>query len=133
MKLTREQAISEHRKMWRWIAEETEKRKELVRKKEYMAIFFTFDEVFSHCFCCDYAANKYNRSDFNGSYCDYCPIDWGSKTEDLMCMDKERIDDDRGLYALWYNIQFYDDYKRAAELARQIAELPERKELKDDV
>lgn len=28
MELTREQAIAEHRKMWYWIAEETERRKE---------------------------------------------------------------------------------------------------------
>ena len=130
MKLTREQAIAEHRKMWNWIAEETEKRKEIVRKREYMAIFFTFDEVFSHCFCCDYAANEYENkcSVFFKSYCDYCPIDWDSKAKELMCCNKEYVDDDRGLFRLWDDIYADDDYEIAAKLARQIAEMPERKE-----
>ena len=35
MRLTREQAIAEHRKMWNWIADETEKLKRRVGEREY--------------------------------------------------------------------------------------------------
>lgn len=48
MKLTREQAIKEHRKMWRWIAEETENRRYCVSKTKYYigkTVFLTQQEA----------------------------------------------------------------------------------------
>ncbi len=38
MTLTRKQAIDEHRKMWNWIADETEKRGEIVKKRLHVPI-----------------------------------------------------------------------------------------------
>ena len=35
MTLTKELAIKLHRKLWRWIADETERRKEVVEKYDY--------------------------------------------------------------------------------------------------
>lgn len=121
MILTREEAIAEHRKMWRWIAEETVKQQEFVYEWKYMEKYFPKDVIENICFCCEYSTQK---KLFEGTHkCDFCPIDWGGKFSNYMCVDKEYADDDKGLFALWVNAK---DWKEAAELARQIAELPER-------
>lgn len=119
MELTREEAISKHRKMWNWIADRIEEEKEYqhinVLKKEYCE-GKGFYYVTSNCFCCEYT--KY--------ICDYCPIEWKSEVEDFMCMQKYEEDDDEGLYALCCNEL---DWEEQAKLARQIANLPERQDL----
>lgn len=118
MELTREEAISEHRKMWNWIADEIEKEKrdQYIEglKKEYCDREGYY--IRSNCFCCEYT--KY--------ICDYCPIEWKSEVEDSMCMQKYEEDDDEGLYALCCNEL---DWEEQAKLARQIANLPERQDL----
>lgn len=69
MGLTREEAVSEHRKMWNWIADkiEEEKRDQYIEclKEKYCNREGYFIE--NDCFCCGYT--KY--------ICDYCPIEWG--------------------------------------------------------
>ena len=118
--LTKEQAIEEHRKMWRWIAEETEKRQKIVHKEDYFKEYFPAEIIFCNCFCCEYAVRISGISE-----CKFCPIDWDSKYNHCMCMNKNFRHD--GLYSLWGFATSCDDWKEAAELARQIAELPERK------
>ena len=118
--LTKEEAIEEHRKMWRWIAEETEKRQEIVYKEDYIEDYFPDEKISCDCFCCEYDEQK------QGKNCKFCPIDWGSKCDWFMCLRKEIKDDNKGLFYLW---ELTTDWKKAAELARQIAELPEREEV----
>lgn len=70
MELTREEAISEHRKMWNWIADEIEKEKrdqDILDLKEEYCNREGYNDIRSDCFCCGYT--KY--------ICDYCPIEWG--------------------------------------------------------
>lgn len=117
LNLTREQAISEHRKMWRWIAEETVKRQYKIHKDDYL-IENDKEIITAECFCCEYSAG----------HCSRCPIDWGSKVRAFMCMDMDNLNDSKGLYEKW---NFTYDWQEAAELARQIAELPERPERKE--
>ena len=118
--LTKEQAIAEHRKMWRWIAEETEKRQEIVYEEDYLEDYFPDKIISCDCFCCEYDKQK------QGKNCRSCPIDWGSKCDWFMCLRKETKDDNEGLFYLWENAADTDAWKKAAELARQIAELPEK-------
>ena len=72
MKLTKQQAIEGHRKMWNWIADEIEKRKHTCR-------IFNLKMIYCHenvlnlqndCFCCEYTDSIDNT-------CDSCILDWG--------------------------------------------------------
>lgn len=126
MKLTREQAITEHRKMWRWIADETEKRKCIVSKPEYLCVH-DFDEHIAYdCFCCEYAEQENFKNFPYLHFCYHCPINWGSRVSTFMCICSVDYTKEGGLYAEWANAAKVDDWRTAAALARQIAELPER-------
>lgn len=110
--LTRERAIEEHRKMWNWIADETEKRKYKVDKVIYFIEHKDEYPIIPHirCWCCEY----------DGCHaCKKCPINW--KNEDNYCGNKS-------IYVSW---DLADDfsYELCASLARQIANLPEREEV----
>lgn len=118
MELTKSEAIANHRKMWNWIADETLKRKRTVRKWDYFRAheISGLDIPRHQCYCCEYTSN--------GVYlnCRNCPIVWGGEIN--TCMDRDNFDDDKELYSLWCD---EPDYIKSAELARRIAELPERK------
>ena len=102
MNLTKTEAIENHRKMWRWLAEETEKRERKVEKKKYFEEHGIEDTPANMCYCCEYARRSLSE-------CGHCPIDW--PRGGCSCW----------LYSLWCGAT---DYHEAAELARQIAELP---------
>lgn len=130
MNLTREQAIIEHRKMWNWIAEECLKRKKKVLKADYL---FNENKRYYpplHCYCCGYAMQ--HVKDYDDGYpqrCRYCPIDWGSNgIRKFTCI--EIFNNSNGLIreGLYRKYELLNDnnYKVAASLAKQIAELPER-------
>lgn len=130
MELTKEQAITEHRKMWNWIADQYKNRTDLLNKTKnindlkccYINVVFPGEKIDSDCFCCEYD-NK-----FNGT-CECCPIEWYSIYDTCMCTDKDS--DNNNLYGLIYGFDhdkcFDEDYSYCASLARQIANLPERK------
>ena len=106
MKLTREQAISEHRKMWNWIADMTEKLKRRVEKEEYFRGIGFLDIPYMKCYCCEFER-------YNPNCCDeHCIIDWG---EGIGCADS--------YYKKWI---FTDYWQEAALFAKIIADLPER-------
>lgn len=126
--LTKEQAVKEHRKMWNWIADETEKRKQTINKYDYahkmgldlMPGYELFQQ--NHlCFCCVYDKLNAEQSDFHFWHnCSHCPIDWQvkSKNGNYMC-EKEQS-------PLHHYNTAHPDYVLTAKYARQIANLPER-------
>ncbi|WP_346304214.1 hypothetical protein [Bacteroides sp.] len=118
MKLTREEAVSGHRKMWNWIADWVEEKENSDGIQWLKNKYCTQNnlELRSDCFCCEYTQRN----------CSACPIQWGGSLEDFMCMQKYEEDDDEGLYALCCNEL---DWEEQAKLARQIANLPERQDL----
>ena len=119
MKLTREEAVSWHRKMWNWIADRIEEEKDyqdINNLKEEYCYREGFYCVISDCFCCEYAS-------FN---CNFCPIEWGGGLKYSMCLDQYKEKDNKGLYSLCCDEK---DWKEQAKLARQIANLPERQDL----
>lgn len=120
MKLTREQAITEHRMMWNWIADQIEEAKAVLSiwmlKRKYCDEN-GFSEITAHCFLCDYVDNL--DQDHFGPCKTTCPIKWpGSETcGDDIYLDKE------GLYD---SCRMTNKWQEQAALARQIANLPER-------
>ena len=122
--ITKEWTIAEHRKMWWWIAEETLKREKIVYKEEYLEEYFPDEDICCDCFCCEYDKQKTNSE--NDMKCKFCPLDWGSDCSTTQCVDKNYLAGEGNLFALWESTL---DWKEAAELAKQIAELPERKEV----
>ena len=106
--MTKREAVENHRKMWRWIAEKTLERKRKVWKYEYFEEN-ELDSPFNDCFCCEYT------SQFNGD-CVKCPINWGNK----FCMESYYVDWSEWEYRYWL----------CAYYADLIANLPER-ETKD--
>lgn len=109
--MTKKEAVENHRKMWRWIAEKTLERKRKVWKYEYF-IENKLDPPINYCFCCGYT------SQFTGDWgdCVKCPINW----DNTYCMDSYYLD--------WSECE--DSYRGCAYYADLIANLPER-ETKD--
>lgn len=120
MQLTRQQAIQEHRRMWCWIANESERLCIPVCKHTYLNNFFDRVFVMSDCFLCDYSHSI--RNSVVEKTCNYCPLSWSAS-------GKERCiaGDCDGYYDLWSAAYTFGDYIEAARLARIIANLPEKR------
>lgn len=120
MELTRERAIELFREEWNYIADEIEERKEhcniVALKRKYCSM--VMERAKHSCFLCEYSLKEDGFPD-----CSKCPIDWGSKRKGYMCEDKKQTGDRKGLYMACYEEK---DWKKQAELARKIANLPER-------
>ena len=116
MQLTRERAITLHRRMWRWIGLKTLREKRCVEKHEWFNKF-ELEWIKSLCYCCEYAQQIADNSSLS---CKACPVDWGVRT----CTAPGR-----GLYDLWCDAVKDRDWQEAGKLALQIAELPEREEI----
>ena len=119
-KLTKQEAIANHRKMWRWIAKETEKQRRIVGKGEYfksirIKLFDVYNVPSCQCYCCEYDTQYYDT-------CEFCPMDWGSEVMAYMCNHKKYDGDRNGLFAQWSDTT---SWQEAARLARAIAELDE--------
>lgn len=118
MNLTFDQAIEEHRKMWNWIANETLKRKRVITKKDYLYRYPDLD-LENECFLCEYVFNNMNCD------CDYCPVTWrNSDDSGKYCCSTD------ALYLKFTIARDNNDHKEAAIIARKIAELPSRPEIK---
>lgn len=105
--LTEKGCLHHHKKTWNWIADETERNEQIVRKDEYLDHIGATD-LYCNCYCCTYAKFACNK----------CPIQWGTDGNHP-CFNRFSP------YKLWKNTE---DWKTAAILARTIAQLPERKE-----
>lgn len=105
--LTKKGCLHYHRKMWNWIADETEHKEQIVRKDEYLKYIGATD-LYSNCYCCTYAEFACNK----------CPIQWGTDGNHP-CVNM------LSPYKLWKNTE---DWKTAAEAARKVASLAEIKD-----
>ncbi len=120
MDLTREQAIEEHRKMWRWVAVETRRRQKVLRPGDYLEEFYPNKIISEGNFCCEYA------KPLHLGHCDNCPIDWKSRINRRMCNNKDDPSDRMGFLEQWCRAANNRDWYSASHLAANIAELPER-------
>lgn len=70
MYFTKREAITEHRKMWTWIAESFRLKKTPVEKADYFKTFYEGESnVYNDCFMCEYIHYVYNDLE-----CRYCPL-----------------------------------------------------------
>lgn len=116
MDLTREQAIEGHRKMYNDMADEIEQSKKLINVGYFKMEYCKKNRctlIHNYCFACEYSKGD----------CIDCPIEWESSVDELMCLDKEKYEDDHGYYSLLCDAI---DWQEQAALARKIANLPER-------
>lgn len=126
--LTKEEAVRRHRELWNKISElcTGELCTGEVRAYEikYVALeALGYDDPIefpdSMCWACEYAINNaiyLHRT--NEGICCFCPIKW--KTE--LCHDEG------GEYDMWTRYIEDGNYEKAAEIARVIANLPEKED-----
>lgn len=121
MTLTKEEAIRRHRLMWNWIAQMSIQEQRCVTKAEAFK-HFGWENAKSNCWCCEFADNQaMRRLSRYFAICQHCPIIWPDL--DLVCSNGYDF-----LYDKVVDAFDEDNYVKAAKIAYQIAELPERKE-----
>lgn len=142
-KLTREEAIRRHRLMWNWIADEdeTEKTGETITKKDAFKHFgWNKSDAFALCWCCEWAHWEQNLDLYKDNFksvCFYCPLDWSNGEKKILkatCSEIMTNDGyvNDGLYEQWFFKTYSEeDHAEASRLARIIANLPEKKEVKE--
>lgn len=116
--MEKDEAVRKHREMWNAIAGKIEAQKHGVKiYKEKCRI--TGREVLNGCFCCEFARDEYGIPD-----CDMCPVIWPSDSEKFMCEIAGNEYNNDGLYRKC--VDSVNDWEKQAQLARQIASLPEK-------
>ena len=126
--LTKEEAARRHRELWNKIAElctgELCTGEFRAYEIKYVALeALGYDDPiefpYSMCWACEYATNNaiYHHKTNEGICC-FCPIKW--KTE--LCHDEG------GEYNMWTRYIEDGNYEKAAEIARVIANLPEKED-----
>lgn len=115
MKLTKERAIAEHRKMWLWISRQI--------MKDYLANR-TVREIYSYkCFCCEYV--KQSGID---CYKD-CPLYWNDKcTERTYCEHFGYYSIINRISIMCHNFCTFKEVKKMAIMAYKIAMLEEKEQ-----
>lgn len=141
--LTREEAICRHRLTWNWIADEAEKTGEPIDKSDAFKHFgWDGSKVLSSCWCCEWAHWERNldlyKDNFFKSLCFYCPLDWSNGEKEILEATCSTITSNDGhtkdgLYDQWcFETSLPGDPIKASKIARIIANLPEKKEVKED-
>jgi hypothetical protein len=92
-----------HKELWQWLSEDPN------RKKEDWPGFNSDQQVFNHCFACDYIVKNDLGCESN------CPLIWpdNKRCYDINC----------DLYSRW-------QLKRESKIAQQIRDLPVREGVK---
>ena len=111
---TKEQAIADFRRLWRWLAEDSNRRKESWPEWENNG--GTVRQCGNNCPLCEYTLGLTD----DNFHCKECPIEW-PKTDcvlqGLICVPCEL-----SFFGLWMET----DGKDRQDLAKKISELPEK-------
>ena len=91
--------------MWNWLADNPGE-----GKGDYLIEFDPEAELDNNCYLCEYVKEQEQA-------CESCPLEWPGESCSW-----------GGLYPQWCNAMECENYTLAAEIARQIAELPEKEE-----
>lgn len=113
--LTRDEAIRKHRELWNWVADKIENEHRWVHEFENADVYAS--NLLCDCWLCEYAVQE------NGlkNKCDGCPVNWG---ESKKCCTQMWD----GLYDIYLQCLIGNKWKYAAKIAREIANLPEKRE-----
>ena len=126
--------------MWNWIADQIEKDKEKKNvcelKYEYLTHKTADYNILNDCFLCEYTvqlnvcADTFLKHEFPN--CIKCPLQWPSSVKEFMC-EYDKVYRNKiiknGLWRKCCNMfkkSLFCSWKRQANLAREIANLPER-------
>lgn len=107
--MTRQEAIRNHREMWRWLAKNPGK-----WKMDYLMRYDPEVKLLADCYLCEYTDENHNGE------CEYCLVEW--PVGPCYCYD--------GLYSTWESAMKRKNYAHAGEIAKQISELPEKEKIK---
>jgi hypothetical protein len=120
--LTKELAITLHRRVWNWIYSKSSNNKRIVNQTEY------FDSHKIHgdyrprhsCYACQYAYEQQYAENMRYPICQYCPLDWGTQPDGSLnnCV---------GVGSEYSLLTKYDkngDWRNYSLTAKRIAELP---------
>ena len=121
--LTKEEAVRRHRKLWNKIAELCTGGFSVFEIKSMALNALGYHDTFyyptNRCWACEYAIyNAIHLHRTNKGICCFCPLKW--KTE--LCHDEG------GEYDMWDRYMRDGNYEKAAEMARVIANLPEKED-----
>ena len=116
--VTKEECIQGHRDMWNWIADTSMQ----IRKRVYPYDYFKRQGIKNrpsgNNFICEYNNNAFRSK--RCKRCKDCIIQWedydGNKTK--ICVGS--------IYSMFFHQIGAYDYKKAAEIARRIANLPSK-------
>lgn len=116
--LTKERAIELHRQLWNYIADESERKGQIITKEEAFIHFMWSPFVKAGCWCCEYDL-QFGKWD-----CSHCPIKWPANR----CVSSQSP------FRHWRMVRNTDavlignhkeNLKEAIKYAREIANLPE--------
>ena len=133
MNISREEAIRKHREMWNWIADQYEERRAASverLKRKFIEKHYPDDRPNSNCYCCEYSGDFPAPMIGSPLYnCIRCPLKWPSLNKTYMCLYATKSIEPNGLYGkvVYYTNLDILNYKKAAAITREIANLPERK------
>lgn len=115
--MTKKEAVELHRKIWNAVSDLTEKYGIAISNVNirYLDCSNEFKEMLNSNPCCEYDDQFSSECT---TPCSNCPIDWQRKKELLVC--------EKSLYGQWIKAVERGDFKKAASLARHIANLPKR-------
>lgn len=133
--MTIKECQEEHKKLWNWIADETERRRGIVYKDDYFKQqWSTLRRVpHLHCFACEHDKIA-NDNEWN--CCNSCPIDWGKIFNDELDT-KYMCQYHQSPYQKWREMRRKIGLsavrspmliKELADLAREVATLPFKEE-----
>ena len=123
--MLREEAIKKHRAMWNWIAEQIVTNERTMNiamlKNNYIGMQGDILKLYTcnNCYLCAYT--KVN--------CEECPLLWPSHANNYKCeygYILSNRDNSTGLYSRCLNLMDSGKWKLQAQLAYEIANLPER-------
>lgn len=116
-----------HRKLWNWIADETERTHKCVDKWDAFNHFGWRKSIDAQCWACQYIRwrRKYRPSKIDCD--DLCIVDWGVSErtgKNMCCVFNAPFN--LSAFELWDACLCDQDWRKAAKAARIIANLPER-------
>ena len=121
--LTEKEALDLHKTMWDWIAKQTYARRKCMTKQDYAnEADNAMKEIFMQCPACHYSVQH-----AGAIQCRECILLWDEFYPQSTCSavrNDDRIPITEGLFTRWTRAVSRNDYRTAADLAQEIADLP---------
>lgn len=126
--LMRRLYLKMHRKLWNWIADETERTHLCVDKFDAFRHFGWKYSINTQCWACQYVRWRRKYRSYEADCENLCIVDWGVSEctgKNMCCVFNEPFG--QSAFEYWNESVLDKDWRKAAKAARIIANLPERK------